>query len=56
MELTKALFTLIADGLSASTHKNGDFGANSVTERRYTAAISRVESHLSDRCSYSDTG
>ena len=25
MELTKALFTLIADGLSASTHKKGDF-------------------------------
>ena len=25
MELTKVLFTLIADGLSASTQKKGDF-------------------------------
>ena len=31
------------------THKNGDFGAISVTERNYAAPISKVESHISDR-------
>jgi len=29
------------------THKNGDFGANSVTERNCTAPISKLESRLS---------
>ena len=66
MELTKALFTLTADSFCDGTKtipdrlpftdNNGDFGANFVTERRCTAPISRVGSHLSDRCSYSDTG
>ena len=35
------------------THKNGDFGAISVTERSCTAPISKVESHISGRCSFS---
>ena len=34
------------------THKNGNFGAISVTERIFAALISKVESHLSYRCSY----
>ena len=34
------------------THENGDFGAISVTERCCAAPISKVESHISDRCSY----
>ena len=34
------------------THKNGDFGAISVAGRRYEAPISKVESDISDRCSY----
>ena len=34
------------------THKNGDFGANSVMERCWVAPITKVESHISDRCSY----
>ena len=34
------------------THKNGDFRAISVTGRSYEAPISKVESHISDRCSY----
>ena len=37
------------------THKNGDFGAISVTERSCaarTGSDSKVESHISDRCSY----
>ena len=34
------------------THKNGDFSAISVTERGCAAPISRVESHVEDRCSY----
>ena len=39
------------------THKNGDFGAISVTERSCAAPISNVERrHISDRCSYSFTG
>ena len=33
-------------------HKNGDFGAISVTERSCAAPISKVESCISDRCSY----
>ena len=32
--------------------KNGCGGAISVTERRCAAPISKVESHISDRCSY----
>ena len=31
------------------THKNGDLGAISVTERSYAAPFSEVESHVSDR-------
>ena len=34
------------------THKNGDIGAISVTERSCAAPISKVESQISDRCSY----
>ena len=34
------------------TRKNGDFGAISVTERSCAASISKVESYISDRCSY----
>ena len=33
------------------TRKNGDFGAISATERSCVAPISKVESHISDRCS-----
>ena len=32
------------------THKNGDFGALSVTERSCAALISKVERHISERC------
>ena len=38
------------------THKKGDFGAISVTERSCAAPISKLESHISDRCSYYTTG
>ena len=34
------------------THKNGDLGAISVTERCCAAPVSKVESHISDRCPY----
>ena len=34
------------------THKSGDFGAISVTERSWAAPISKVESHISDSCSH----
>ena len=34
------------------THKSGDFGAISVTVRSYAAPFSKVESHISDRCSH----
>ena len=34
------------------THKNGDFGAISATERSYAAPISKVKSYISDRCSH----
>ena len=34
------------------THENGDFGVFSVMERSCAARISKVESHISDRCSY----
>ena len=30
------------------THKNGDFGATSVTERSYAVPILKVERHVSD--------
>ena len=33
-------------------HKNGDFGAISVTERSCASLISDLESHMSDRSSY----
>ena len=34
------------------THKNGGFGAISVTEQSRAATISKAESHIWDRCSY----
>ena len=34
------------------THENCDFGAISVKERSCAALTSKVESHISDRCSY----
>ena len=34
------------------THKNGEFGAISVTVQSCAALISKAESHISDRCSY----
>ena len=33
------------------TRKNGDFGAISLTQRNCSAPMSKVESHISDRCS-----
>ena len=33
-------------------HSNGDFGMISVPERSCEMPISKVESHISDRCSY----
>ena len=43
-------------GRALFTHKNGDFGAVSVTERSCAAPISKLESRISDRCSYYTTG
>ena len=34
------------------THRNGDFGAISVTERSYAAPFSKVERHILDWCSH----
>ena len=34
------------------THKNRDFGAISVTERICAVPISKVEIHISDKCSH----
>ena len=34
------------------THKNGYSGAISVTERSWAAPVSKVESHISNRCSH----
>ena len=46
---------IIPDGL-LFPHKNGDFGAISETERSRAAPISKVKSHISDRCScYTDS-
>ena len=42
----------IPDRASVYTHKNRDFGAISVTERSCATPISKVESHISDSCSY----
>ena len=42
----------IPDRASVYTHKNRDFGAISVTEGSCAASISKVESHMSDMCSY----
>ena len=33
-------------------HKNGDFRAICITERSCAVPISKVESHISDRCLY----
>ena len=59
---SKAVFTLylIAFALEGKpfrivllfTHKNGDFGAISVTKPSCDALIFKVESHISDRYSY----
>jgi len=38
------------------THKTGDFGAISVTERSCAALISKVTSHIRDGCSYFRVG
>ena len=38
------------------THKNGDFGAISVTERGYAAPISKVENHIVGQMSGADLG
>ena len=52
---TEALFTLYWLGFSPArkpclfTHKNGDLGAISVTERCCAAPVSKEESHISDR-------
>ena len=35
-----------------NTHKNGDFGEISITKRSCAAPVSKVESHISDRCSH----
>ena len=37
------------------SHENGDFGAISVTKRSCVDPISKVESHISDRCSQCHT-
>ena len=37
------------------SHKNGDFGAISITQRSCAEPISKVESHISDRCSHCHT-
>ena len=37
------------------SHKNGDFGAISITQRSCADPISKVESHISDRCSHCHT-
>ena len=42
----------IPDRASVYTHKNRDFGAISATERSCATPISKVESHISDSCSY----
>ena len=34
------------------THNNGDFGAISVTERSCPHVISKLESHIWDKCSH----
>ena len=58
---TKVMFTLYRIAFAPArrpyqigllfTHKSGDFGVISVTERSCAARISKVESHISDRCS-----
>ena len=61
---SKAMFTLYLIAFAPAqklyriglpfTHKNGDFGAISVTELRCAALISNVERHMSNRfCSVS---
>ena len=37
---------------SVITHENSDFGVTSVTERSWTAPISKEEGHISDMCSH----
>ena len=39
-------------GLLFVRHKNGDFGAISITERLKAAPISKAESHISDGLNY----
>ena len=42
--------TVLRIGLLYTNKNGGDFGANSVTKRNCAAPISKVESHISDRC------
>ena len=44
--------TVLRIGLLYTNKNGGDFGANSVTKRNCAAPISKVESHISDRCIY----
>ena len=39
-------------GYGFCSQRNGDFGAISVTKRSCAASIFKVESHISNRCSY----
>ena len=62
LRLTQALFTLYRMSFAPVRkpyqkgllfiHKDGDFCAISVTERNCAATVTKVESHISDRCSY----
>ena len=62
LRLTQALFTLYRMSFAPVRkpyqkgllfiHKDADFCAISVTERNCAMPISKVESHISDRCSY----
>ena len=50
-----SVFSLFSVGVKAVstllfTHKNGDLGAISATEQSFASPISKVESHISDRC------
>ena len=61
LRLTQALFTLYRMSFAPVRkpyqkgplfiHKDGDFGAICLTERNCASPVSKVESHISDRCS-----
>ena len=65
--LAKAIFTLLRVNIAFApawkpyrigllfTHKNGDFGAISVTGRSCAVPSSRLKSHILDRCSHCRT-